>query len=148
MYKRQEFNKIVNDEIKNQPALLIYEKIGVKFNHFFIDEFQDTSKMQWDNLKPLIENSLSSQNSSITIAGDPKQAIYSWRGGDVNEFISLVKNNKSPFFCDKLKIELNKNYRSFKEIVDFNNKIFQHVKEIYNENSQLIDIYNLSLIHI
>ncbi len=140
-----EFNKIVNDEIKNQPALLIYEKIGVKFNHFFIDEFQDTSKMQWDNLKPLIENSLSSQNSSITIAGDPKQAIYSWRGGDVNEFISLVKNNKSPFFCDKLKVELNKNYRSFKEIVDFNNNIFQHVKEIYNENSQLIDIYNFPI---
>ena len=61
-----EFNKLVNEEIKNQPAPFIYEKIGTKFSHFFIDEFQDTSKMQWENLKPLIENSLSSDNSSLT----------------------------------------------------------------------------------
>ena len=116
-----EFNKIINDEIKNQPAPFIYEKLGVKYSHFFIDEFQDTSKMQWENLKPLIENSLSSENSSLTIAGDPKQAIYSWRGGDVDEFIRLIKN-KSPFYCDKINVELDINYRSSKEIVNFNNK--------------------------
>jgi ATP-dependent exoDNAse (exonuclease V) beta subunit len=70
-----EFNKIVNNQIKNQPALFIYEKIGVKYKHFFIDEFQDTSKLQWNNLIPLIENSLSSENSSLSISGDIKQAI-------------------------------------------------------------------------
>ena len=56
-----EFNKLVNDEIKNQPAPFIFEKIGAKFNHFFIDEFQDTSRVQWENLKPLLENSLSAE---------------------------------------------------------------------------------------
>ena len=92
-----EFNKLVNEEIKNQPAPFIYEKIGAKFSHFFIDEFQDTSKMQWENLKPLIENSLSSENSTLTLAGDPKQSIYRWRGGEVEEFMNLLEN-ESPFF--------------------------------------------------
>ena len=96
-----EFNKIVNEQIQNQPAPFIYEKIGTKFSHFFIDEFQDTSKMQWENLKPLIENSLSSDNSSLTLAGDPKQSIYRWRGGDVDEFMNLLVN-ESPFYCEKL----------------------------------------------
>ena len=55
-----EFNSIISKEIKNQPTPFIYERIGEKFDHYFIDEFQDTSKMQWDNLIPLIDNSLSS----------------------------------------------------------------------------------------
>ena len=136
-----EFNKLVNEEIKNQPAPFIYEKIGAKFSHFFIDEFQDTSKMQWDNLKPLIENSLSSENSTLTLAGDPKQSIYRWRGGDVAEFMNLLAN-ESPFFCDKNIINLNTNYRSSREIVHFNNSLFKHISELYADNSDLIEILN------
>ena len=136
-----EFNKIINDEIKNQPAPFIYEKIGVKYTHFFIDEFQDTSKMQWENLKPLIENSLASENSSITIAGDPKQAIYSWRGGDVNEFIRLIKN-PSPFYCEKINVELDTNYRSSKEIIKFNNGLFNHINQLYSKNHELVKIFD------
>ena len=136
-----EFNKIINEEIKNQPAPFIYEKIGAKYSHFFIDEFQDTSKMQWENLMPLIEDSLSSENSSLTIAGDPKQAIYSWRGGDVNEFIRLIKN-KSPFYCDKINVELDINYRSSKEIVNFNNKLFSYIKNRYSKNNELNKIFD------
>ncbi len=136
-----EFNKLVNDEIKNQPAPFIYEKIGAKFNHFFIDEFQDTSKMQWDNLRPLIENSLASEHSTLTLAGDPKQSIYSWRGGDVEEFINLL-SKESPFLCDKNIINLNNNYRSSKEIVNFNNSLFKHISEIYADNNKLIQIFN------
>ena len=134
-----EFNKLVNEEIKNQPAPFIYEKIGTKFSHFFIDEFQDTSKMQWDNLKPLIENSLSSEHSTLTLAGDPKQSIYRWRGGDVKEFMNLLAN-ESPFFCDKNIINLNNNYRSSREIVNFNNSLFKHISEIYTDNSDLLQI--------
>ena len=136
-----EFNKLVNDEIKNQPAPFIYEKIGTKFNHFFIDEFQDTSKMQWENLRPLIENSLSYEHSTLTLAGDPKQSIYSWRGGDVQEFMNLI-GDESPFFCDKNIINLNNNYRSSKEIVNFNNSLFKHISEIYADNKKLIEIFN------
>ena len=88
-----EFNRIVNSQIKNQPALFIYEKIGVKYKHFFIDEFQDTSILQWNNLIPLIENSLSSEESSLTISGDIKQAIYRWRGGEPEQLLRLCSNN-------------------------------------------------------
>ena len=100
--------------------------------------------MQWENLKPLIENSLSSENSSLTIAGDPKQAIYSWRGGDVDEFIRLIKN-KSPFYCDKINVELDINYRSSKEIVNFNNKLFTYIKNRYSKNNELNKIFDFPI---
>jgi len=134
-----EFNKLVNKEIKSQPAPFIYEKIGAKFSHFFIDEFQDTSKMQWQNLQPLIENSLSSNNSSLTLAGDPKQSIYRWRGGDVEEFMQLLADD-SPFFCEKKTINLNINYRSSQEIVNFNNSLFRHISQLYVDNLKLSEI--------
>ena len=121
-----EFNKIVNDQIKNQPALFIYEKIGVKYNHFFIDEFQDTSILQWNNLTPLVENSLSSENSSLTISGDVKQAIYRWRGGDPQQLINL-SNNNSDFTLDGNVINLDTNYRSKDEIINFNNSFFNYI---------------------
>src|SRR5690606_8296903 len=81
-----EFNKIIHDELKKQPAPFIYERLGEKYRHFFIDEFQDTSVMQWQNLIPLIDNALSGENESgkagsLMIVGDPKQSIYRWRGG-------------------------------------------------------------------
>ena len=136
-----EFNKLVNEEIKNQPAPFIYEKIGTKFSHFFIDEFQDTSKMQWENLKPLIENSLSSDNSSLTLAGDPKQSIYRWRGGDVDEFMNLLVN-ESPFYCKKTTINLNTNFRSAKEIISFNNSLFKHISNLFTNNFKLAEILN------
>ena len=136
-----EFNKIVNEQIQSQPAPFIYEKIGTKFSHFFIDEFQDTSKMQWENLKPLIENSLASENSSLTIAGDPKQSIYRWRGGDVREFIHLL-SSESPFSCKKNKLPLSKNHRSNEEIVNFSDSLFKYISEIYSHNSKLKEILN------
>ncbi len=136
-----EFNKLVNEEIKSQPAPFIYEKIGTKFSHFFIDEFQDTSRMQWENLKPLIENSLSSDNSSFTLAGDPKQSIYRWRGGHVDEFIDLLVN-ESPFHCKKTIINLNTNFRSAREIVSFNNSLFKYISALLTHNSRLTEILN------
>ena len=123
-----EFNKIVNNQIKNQPALFIYEKIGVKYKHFFIDEFQDTSMLQWDNLIPLIENSLSSEESSLTISGDIKQAIYRWRGGEPEQLLKLCNNNTA-FFIESNVIPLKTNYRSKNEIIKFNNSFFNHIGE-------------------
>ena len=123
-----EFNRIVNSQIKNQPALFIYEKIGVKYKHFFIDEFQDTSILQWNNLIPLIENSLSSEGSSLTISGDIKQAIYRWRGGEPEQLLSLCSNN-SDFFINSNVIDLGTNYRSKDEIIKFNNLFFNHIGE-------------------
>ena len=142
-----EFNKIINEEIKNQPAPFIYEKIGCKYKNYFIDEFQDTSNLQWENLIPLLQSSLSSENSSLTIAGDAKQSIYRWRGSQVERFIGLINKN-NPFFIDKDLINLPVNYRSNKKIIEFNNDFFNHIasfvfrneyfKQTYLESSQNI----------
>ena len=129
-----EFNKIINEEIKNQPAPFIYEKIGTKYKNYFIDEFQDTSNLQWENLIPLIENSLSSENASLTIAGDAKQSIYRWRGSQVKQFIELI-NNTNPFNIEPNVIPLPNNYRSSKNIVEFNNGFFTHISPlIFNDD--------------
>src|SRR5690606_33521583 len=115
-----EFNAIISKEIKNQPTPFIYERIGEKFKHYFIDEFQDTSQLQWENLIPLIGNSLSSETGTAMLVGDAKQAIYRWRGGKAEQFIDLF-NDENPFPIEKKVNNLPINYRSFKEIVNFNN---------------------------
>ena len=95
-----EFNTIISQEIKDQPAPFIYERIGEKFNHFFIDEFQDTSELQWENLAPLLTNTLAQENGSAMLVGDAKQAIYRWRGGKAEQLINL--NNNSTTFPDSI----------------------------------------------
>jgi ATP-dependent exoDNAse (exonuclease V) beta subunit len=124
-----EFNTIISREIKNQPAPFIYERIGEKFNHFFIDEFQDTSELQWENLIPLVTNTLASENGSAMLVGDAKQAIYRWRGGRAEQFIGLYSGNNSlPFKANTCFLETN--FRSCREIVNFNNNFFKHLSTL------------------
>lgn len=124
-----QFNSIIYEELKNQPAPFIYERLGEKYRHFFIDEFQDTSEMQWQNLIPLIDNALSGEDiygkhGSLMIVGDPKQAIYRWRGGKAEQFMEL-SGKLNPFSNpSKETLSLDTNYRSFSEVVKFNNGIF------------------------
>ncbi len=132
-----EFNALIHDQIQNQPAPFIYERLGERYRHFFIDEFQDTSDMQWQNLIPLIDNALSSQNEAgekgtLMIVGDPKQSIYRWRGGKAEQFIALSKTEnlkdktENPFSNpDKVITHLDTNYRSYSEIISFNNSFFK-----------------------
>ncbi len=124
-----EFNTIISNEIKNQPTPFIYERIGEKFNHYFIDEFQDTSVMQWENLIPLLGNSLATETGSTMLVGDAKQAIYRWRGGKAEQFIGLF-NNDNPFYIKKSVENLPTNYRSFKEVVNFNNNFFKFLSSL------------------
>lgn len=130
-----EFNRILSGIIKNEPAPFIYERLGERYRHFLIDEFQDTSKLQWHNLLPLLENGLSSGNLSM-IVGDAKQSIYRWRGGEASQFINLpdvLASNDDPFTQDRGKVLelhyqeklLGKNYRSCPAIVNFNNEFFE-----------------------
>ncbi len=133
-----EFNQLISDNIQDQPAPFIYERIGQKFMHYFIDEMQDTSVLQWKNLIPLIDNSLSQENTSLLLVGDGKQAIYRWRGGKAEQFIGLGSdetNSDNPFFIDKKVKELETNYRSFSEIVKFNNSFFQHTSHFLQNSS-------------
>lgn len=146
-----DFNKIIFNEIQNQPAPFIYERLGEKYKHFFIDEFQDTSIMQWKNLIPLIDNSLSSEENgvqgSLMLVGDPKQSIYRWRGGKAEQFIQLSKEdnpldvNQNPFSNkDKGVFRLERNYRSYSEVISFNNTFFEGLSNKF-ENVDYQDLY-------
>ena len=139
-----EFNAIIHREIQNQPAPFIYERLGERYRHFFIDEFQDTSEMQWQNLIPLIDNALSGEidgeKGTLMIVGDPKQSIYRWRGGKAEQFIELSKD-KNPFNNpDKKQFHLDKNYRSYSQIIDFNNQFFKLLSNEF-DNKDYKDLY-------
>ncbi|MFV8331613.1 UvrD-helicase domain-containing protein [Flavobacterium sp. GSP14] len=140
-----EFNAIIHSEIQNQPAPFIYERLGERYRHFFIDEFQDTSEMQWQNLIPLIDNALSGQDDygvkgTLMIVGDPKQSIYRWRGGKAEQFIELSKD-KNPFSNPDKRLEhLDKNYRSYSQIIEFNNEFFKLLSNEF-EHLDYKDLY-------
>ena len=137
-----EFNSIISKKIRNQPAPFIYERLGEKYRHYFIDEFQDTSEMQWNNLIPLISNALEGLDSngltgSLFLVGDAKQAIYRWRGGKAEQFLDLTTKNNQPFSVPVDVHLLPKNYRSEKEIITFNNLFFQSISTfLENETYQ------------
>jgi ATP-dependent exoDNAse (exonuclease V) beta subunit len=139
-----EFNEIIHNEIQNQPAPFIYEKMGDRYRHFFIDEFQDTSVLQWKNLIPLVDNALSSEDNgvkgSLLLVGDPKQAIYRWRGGKAEQFIALSKDENPFSNKDKATISLETNYRSYSQIIDFNNSFFKFLSDKL-ENPDYVDLY-------
>ena len=121
-----EFNPRISEQVKDQPAPFIYERLGERYRHYFIDEFQDTSIMQWENLIPLIDNNLSGTEnvSGLTIVGDAKQSIYRWRGGRAEQLIDLCNKRVRPFQIDPRVVNLPDNFRSGSEIVNFNNSFF------------------------
>lgn len=124
-----EFNTLIQEQIQQQPAPFIYEKLGEKYRHFFIDEFQDTSELQWHNLIPLIDNALAGEENgvpgSLLLVGDPKQSIYRWRGGKAEQFIALGKGEIPFSNKDFTRKTLDTNYRSYSQIIEFNNDFFQ-----------------------
>lgn len=134
-----EFNALINSEIKDQPAPFIYERLGEKYRHFFIDEFQDTSLLQWENLKPLIDNALSQfdengKSGSLLLVGDAKQSIYRWRGGLPEQFMDL-SDGVNPFAASEKEIKnLDTNYRSCEEIIEFNNQFFSFAANYFGND--------------
>ncbi len=143
-----EFNQLISNHLKEQPVAFIYEKIGEKYRHYFIDEMQDTSVMQWQNLIPLINNALESENTkgekgSLLLVGDAKQAIYRWRGGKAEQFIELSDSNGiNSFHIPKKVNPLDTNWRSYSEIIDFNNSFFQHISK-YLKNDTYKNLYTV-----
>ncbi|PQJ80448.1 UvrD-helicase domain-containing protein [Polaribacter porphyrae] len=130
-----EFNQLISDNIKEQPAPYIYERIGQRFQNYFIDEMQDTSVLQWQNLIPLIDNALAQENSKLLLVGDGKQAIYRWRGGKAEQFIYLGSELNNPFLIDKEIKNLETNFRSYSEVIGFNNSFFQHTANFLQNKS-------------
>ena len=135
-----EFNPKISEQVKDQPVPFIYERLGERYQHYFIDEFQDTSTMQWENLIPLVGNKLDSADpAGLTIVGDAKQSIYRWRGGRAEQLIDLSSKKTSPFQTEQKVVNLPDNYRSGSEVVNFNNSFFEFAASMltYPEYSEL-----------
>ncbi|NOR74293.1 MAG: AAA family ATPase [Draconibacterium sp.] len=123
-------NLLLSKIIDQSDSPFIYEKTGIYYNHFMLDEFQDTSTLQWNNFKPLIINSLAEGNKNL-IVGDVKQSIYRWRNSD---WKILAEQLNSDFAEGQLQLEtLEKNWRSDKNIIDFNNAIFGSLKDSFKQ---------------
>ena len=116
-------NTLLNKIIGDSDTPFIYERIGRQLHHFLIDEFQDTSRMQWKNLRPLLSESLASNNENLII-GDVKQCIYRFRNSDPQLLASDLE--RTPGIADNFNpMTLNSNWRSAKTIVEFNNQLFE-----------------------
>ena len=138
--------KILQSFISTDDAPFIFEKTGNRYKHFLIDEFQDTSNLQWLNLLPLITNSLASGHFSMVV-GDAKQSIYRWRGGNMN--LLAVELRKSLKHFDPIISEenLSTNFRSKRNIVEFNNGFFSQVPAVVNHELKTGDDTLLDLIY-
>ena len=133
------FNKLISDALRKEPVSFIYEQIGARYDHILVDEFQDTSQLQWYNLLPLIDESISRGKYNMVV-GDAKQSIYRWRGGKAEQLIDLPKLFEAPSDIApeiERNLEANSqinrlliNYRSLEEIVVFNNEI---IRELSNQ---------------
>ncbi|WP_221392324.1 exodeoxyribonuclease V subunit beta [Dyadobacter sp. NIV53] len=158
-----DFNKKILEIVSQEPVPFIFERLGEKYNHILVDEFQDTSKLQFANLLPLIENALADGYFNL-IVGDAKQSIYRFRGGDMDLLLHLAQNQvmqltsvlgDNAFNQERLWSldtylavdHLRTNRRSYREITNFNNQFFSFVsdslgsefplvKDVYDENFQ------------
>ncbi|MBC5773561.1 UvrD-helicase domain-containing protein [Pontibacter sp. KCTC 32443] len=158
-----EFNKRIIDIVLKEPVPFIYERLGEKYNHILIDEFQDTSILQWNNLLPLVENALASGHFSMVV-GDAKQAIYRWRGGEMEQILHLYKKSTAKLYQNRrhsnlireryqtlndevlTPANLNKNYRSRAEIIAFNNDIFTFASKAHSGFDMFGSIYDADFV--
>lgn len=136
-------NTILKNIIDGTETPFIYEKLGVRYEHFLLDEFQDTSRVQWDNFRPLLKNSIDSGFYNL-IVGDVKQSIYRFRNSDWK----LLRDEAPNGFGQMVKLDtLEDNWRSFGNIIRFNNSFFSSVAKLMdlkygfkeNENGDVED---------
>ncbi len=114
-----DITNIISDLVADNDAPFIFEKTGNRFTHYMIDEFQDTSALQWANFLPLLYNAESQSEDAVLLVGDVKQSIYRWRGGDW----SLLAEKAEKAFNEPEVRFLQNNYRSAGDIVKFNNAL-------------------------
>lgn len=123
--------RLFNDESFGLPEL--YIRLSLRFKHFLLDEFQDTSSLQWENIFVMVEDALSGKGSLFYV-GDKKQAIYRFRGGDVS-LIDSLRKRFSGFNIIEQRLKIN--YRSLRQIVEFNNMVFSedNLNRFLNRNN-------------
>ncbi len=137
----QDLTRAVERVVRDEPVPFLYERLGQRYRHFLIDEFQDTSVMQWHALLPLAENALSN-GGSVFLVGDAKQAIYRWRNGEVRQFKELPAIHGRELLADGQRREqflrsswsplapLRDNHRSSATIVELNNRLFDQLRQL------------------
>ena len=140
-----ETNRILKDIINDDDTPFIYERIGSYLNHFLIDEFQDTSSLQWHNLKPLVKNSLGEGHDNLII-GDVKQSIYRFRNAEPMLIQETVPQSFHPN-CDIRgnTPEENTNWRSNSDVVKFNNSMFTQLVKTLSDVSVVDDNRSVGL---
>ncbi|HAQ17842.1 MAG TPA: hypothetical protein DCR40_01260 [Prolixibacteraceae bacterium] len=122
---------LLKNVIADSETPFVYEKTGSVYSHFMIDEFQDTSGLQWNNFRPLIGNSLSEDNLSMVV-GDVKQAIYRWRSGDWRLLAGKL-GDSFPAFGLQNEVLIS-NWRSHGKVICFNNTVFRLAPEILQQH--------------
>lgn len=136
-------NTILRDIIDGSDAPFVYEKLGVRYEHFLLDEFQDTAGVQWKNFSPLLHESDSKGGDNL-IVGDVKQSIYRWRGSDWK----LLDETVPEEFPRHVEEVLDTNYRSLQTVVEFNNLFFRSAAAVldrmkgHEEDGPLFSIYS------
>ncbi|MDR0205852.1 MAG: UvrD-helicase domain-containing protein [Bacteroidales bacterium] len=149
-----ETNAKISEKLEEDDVPFIYEKIGNQYSYFFIDEFQDTSKLQWKNMLPLLRDALTgtnkfSEQGKVFLFGDVKQAIYRFRNGDTDILQQLTNlggyqktvlqyAQQDKDYSVKL---LDTNYRSSKKVVEFNNAFFSYLTSENAPFSEAKDYY-------
>lgn len=122
-------NQIVSLIAQHEEVPFIFEKSASFLKYILIDEFQDTSSLQWKGMLPLLLEILQNVNGLVLIVGDPKQSIYRWRGGKMELIIDGIADDLSYHWDGRKDVSLKDNYRSAREIVTFNNAFFSLVKK-------------------
>ncbi|NDV47804.1 ATP-dependent helicase [Paludibacter sp. 221] len=138
-------NMLLNKIIDSSDTPFVYERTGVYVDNYMIDEFQDTSVLQWKNFKPLMGNSLADGKFNLVV-GDVKQSIYRWRNSDWNLLDEQIMRD---FRKDQTREEnLDTNWRSDRNIIDFNNSFFKQASQLLqsklNENLEpVLPVYKM-----
>ncbi len=120
-------NQLLNSLIQESDAPFIFEKLGTQLKHVMIDEFQDTSRMQWNNFRSLLVECLSSAEEDSLIVGDIKQSIYRWRNGDWS-ILANMDHERLPGDIQQQYLDTNR--RSMGNIISFNNFFFQNLRTL------------------
>ena len=133
---------LLKELIADSDTPFIFERIGARLKHVMIDEFQDTSTIQWQNFQVLLANCMAQELSQNLIVGDIKQSVYRWRQGDWG----ILNNIEKSFAHQKIRLKtLDYNYRSEKRIIDFNNAFWEQcvantAKEVAQDDAEKAEI--------
>lgn len=123
-------NKILKDIIGGTDTPFIYEKTGTRYKHFLLDEFQDTSVVQWDCIRPLLQNSISEACYNL-IVGDVKQSIYRWRDADWHILGEKVEQDLQRPVVNPLEV----NWRSSENVIEFNNRFYTYLSGVLGQST-------------